>query len=180
MKSLWTCAFGILALGLWTMPVQAGEPGTIVLTGGCQSCGHGGCGNGGCGYKSISAASCCDDDCCKPSCWQKLKDCLFGQTKEWCEPACEKQCDACDSCKPSWKDKLKACFKKNDCCEAEPVACDPCCEKKKLFNFSFKKKKNDCCDDCGTIHHAAPAPVHAEPKAEPEKIGLPMPKEDMK
>jgi hypothetical protein len=176
MKSLLTCAFGIVALGLWAMPVQAGEPQTIILTGGCQSCGQGGCGNGGCGYKSISAASCCDDDCCKPSCWQKLKDCLFGQTKEWCEPACEKPCDRCDECKPSWCDKLKSCFKKKDCCE--PVCekqCDPCCEKKKLFNFSFKKK-NDCCDDCGTIH-AAPAPaITVAPKAEPEKIGLPMPK----
>lgn len=164
MKSFLTCAFGILALGLWTMPVQASEPATITLAGCCQ--------NGGCGHKSISAASCCDDDCCKPSCWQKLKDCLFGQTKEWCEPACEKKCDACDACKPSLCDKMKGWFKKNDCCEPQPAACDPCCGKKK-FSFSFKKK-NDCCDDCGTVHATPPA-GHVEPKA-PEKIGLPMPK----
>jgi hypothetical protein len=178
MKSLWTCAFGILALGLSAMPVQAGEPATIILTGGCQSggCGNGGCGNGGCGHKSISAASCCEDDGCKPSCWQKLKD--LCKKKDRCEPACENKCDECDECKPSLCDRIKACFKKKDCCEPEPVACDPCGEKKKKFSFSFKKKKNDCCDDCGTVHAApiaAPA-IQAEPKAEPEKIGLPMPK----
>jgi len=143
MKSFLTCAFGILALGLWAMPVQAGEPQTIILTGGCQSCGHGGCGNGGCGHKSISAASCCDDDCCKPSLWQRLKD--LCKKNDCCEPACEQPCD-------------------------------PCCEKKKLFNFSFKKKNDCCCDDYGAIHAAPAAPVKVEPKAEPEKIGLPMPK----
>ncbi|MBL8799926.1 MAG: hypothetical protein JNM56_38950 [Planctomycetia bacterium] len=187
MKSFLTCAFGILALGFWTVPVQAGEPAVITLTGCCQGggCGHGGCGHGGCGYKSVTAASCCEDDCCKPSCWAKLKDRLFGRTVDCCEPACAPKCDACDSCKPSWRDKMNGWFKKNDCCE--PVCekkcdtCDPCCEKKKFkFNFSFKKK-NDCCNDCGAIHveHAAPAKV--EPKAaEPEKIGLPMPKDEMK
>lgn len=168
MKSVLSCALGILALAIGTVPCRADH--------------HAPCGNGRCcGQASIHAASCCDDPCCKPSFWDRCRG-LFAK-KNGCEPCCDNPCDhGCDSCyKPSlwgwfmsWKGK-QAC----DCCPTDN-GCDDCCPPKKKWFGGFFKKKKDCCDPCcdGHIHHGDHAPV--PPKMEAEKIPAPLPKVEEK